>query len=75
MSEETKILGISLIVILTMIGFVVGFVALLANATCTSRSSIMGLQSSWGILQDCMVQVDGKWMPLDSYKVIRIRPN
>lgn len=46
-----------------------------AYATCGSQSSKMGLEYSWGPLQDCMVKVDGSWMMLDSYKlIVKVRP-
>lgn len=41
---------------------------------CNSQASKMELEHSFGPLQDCMVKVDGKWMPLASYKVIITRP-
>ena len=65
------------VVFLVMIGFVcVIFVPIgwAGYAQCASQASKMDVPYSWGILQDCMVQLDGKWIPLDSYKVVKLRP-
>jgi hypothetical protein len=39
---------------------------------CEVRGNAMGLPSQWGFYTDCMVQVDGKWIPLDKYRITRI---
>lgn len=51
-----------------------GLAAILSSAQCSSQASKMELEHSWGMLQECMVRVDGKWMLLESYKVVKIRP-
>lgn len=65
------VIGVLLIGLLALLMVPVGFVT---YAACGSQATKMDLQYSWGPLQDCMVNVDGKWMLLDSYKVIRVRP-
>ncbi len=49
-------------------------IAGLNYAQCSSQASKMELEYSWGPLQDCMVRVDGKFMPIESYKVVKLRP-
>lgn len=65
------------VVILVMAAFstpIIGVAAWVSSAACSSQASKMELEHSWGMLQNCMVRVDGKWMLLDSYKVVRLRP-
>jgi hypothetical protein len=44
------------------------------SATCHSAASKMEFAGSWGPMQGCMISVDDKWMPISSYKVVKVRP-
>lgn len=46
-------------------------VAALESYACSSQANKMRLEHSWGPLQDCMVRVDGRWLPLANYRVIQ----
>lgn len=61
-------------IMIAIIAIITAPVMMMVAASCSSQASKMELEHSWGPLQDCMVRVDGKWMPLDSYKVVKIRP-
>lgn len=49
-------------------------VAWLGAATCSAQATKMGFESSWGPLQDCMIKVNGRFVPLSAYKVIQPHP-
>lgn len=51
----------------------VGLCMWLAEASCTSQASKMGVEHSWGPLQDCMIMVDDRWEPLDWQSSVRIK--
>lgn len=36
---------------------------------CRSMASAMEFDYSWGPLQGCMIEVDGRWVPLQNYRV------
>ena len=36
--------------------------------SCKKTSNAMGLNSQWSVWTSCMVQVNGKMVPLDSYR-------
>lgn len=74
MSENFIIGAIITAIVGIPTGLLMGLAFWLAAATCSSQASKMELQHSWGPLQDCMIHVDGKWMLLDSYKVVKLRP-
>lgn len=43
--------------------------ALLASASCSSRSEKMGVRSAWGPLQGCMIEYrPGKWIDINRYR-------
>lgn len=72
--DDIKLICILAAVIITPIAGILGLGMWVDFASCASQASKMELASSWGPLQDCMVQVDGKFMPLKSYKVVKLRP-
>lgn len=74
MSEGAILCGIFVGALVGICAPIFGLAAWINSAQCASQSSKMELESSWGMLQDCMVRVDGKWMLLDSYKVVKLRP-
>jgi hypothetical protein len=41
------------------------------RAACKSQAAQMGFQQSWGMLQGCMIQVRGQWLPIGNYKIIQ----
>lgn len=74
MSDEGRILIAITAIVGGVFAILVGVAMIATYAGCGSQASKMELEYSWGPLQDCMVRVDGKWMLLDSYKVVRLRP-
>lgn len=78
MREFMEDLGIPLAImfgVLLLAVMVIGIpVALAARGACASQAAKMDVPYSWGPLQDCMVQIDGKWILLDAYKVVKVRP-
>jgi hypothetical protein len=37
---------------------------------CTRKADAMGVRSSWGPIQGCMIEIKGQWVPLDNYRVL-----
>lgn len=65
--------------LLIILGSIFGVLAIIiaiamhfAAIRCEVMGNAMGLPSQWGFYTDCMVQVDGKWIPLDKYRITRI---
>lgn len=42
----------------------------LTKASCLVQTSLMSVPSSFGLFSGCMIQVDGKWLPLENYRKI-----
>ena len=59
--------------VVIFIGTLVGLALWLAAASCTSQANRMGVEHSWGPLQDCMIRTDDRWEPLDWQHSIRIK--
>jgi len=53
------------------------FVAAIAMATgcesvaCENKARLMGLQSDYGVLTDCMVKTEKGWIPIENVKVLQ----
>ena len=41
-----------------------------ASISCDSRATKMGMPFSYGLLEGCMVRVEGRWVPIEAYRVI-----
>ncbi len=59
----------------TVASFIAGIVILLAccgfeEFGCSSKAQKMGVESDYGPFQGCMIQVDRRWIPLESYRTI-----
>ena len=37
---------------------------------CSAKAEKMGFECDGGFVQGCMIKVNGKWMSMDSYRVI-----
>ena len=37
---------------------------------CHAKAKAQGLECEWGILQGCMVKVDGKWIDYDRLRIM-----
>ena len=63
--------GLILAVIISIVIFaiIIGIAAWLSSASCDKIAEQMGLPHQWSILTECMIQVDGTWLPLDRYIV------
>lgn len=44
--------------------------ALADSYSCSSRAERMGFPSSYGPFEGCLIRVEGKWIPYDSYRTI-----
>ena len=54
-----------------VIGGLVTLVALGERKSCAIVADQMGVPHQWGFWTDCMIQVNGRWIPLDSFRVQR----
>ena len=71
MREFFVVAGV-LLAVFVGVGIIVGApLAWLASAQCESQAHKMELDHSWGMIQECMVRVDGKWVLLRQYRVPR----
>lgn len=35
---------------------------------CEAKADVMGLQHQFGLLEGCMIKVDKRWVPIESYR-------
>lgn len=47
-----------------------GFIFVVSSKTCDLRWNASGVQSQYGFLSGCRVQVDGKWIPENRYRTL-----
>ena len=40
------------------------------EVSCRSKAQKMGFECDWGIEYGCMINVNGKWMPIKAYRVM-----
>ena len=59
-------------IFLAVIGAIIGGMMALARSSCHAQADAMSVNWSWGPLQDCMIVVDGKNIPLSAYKVVKL---
>jgi hypothetical protein len=60
-------------ILLIILGFVLVFALLVVGAnafnshTCQLKTADIGYPSRYSFWTECQIQVDGRWIPLDSY--------
>jgi hypothetical protein len=57
---------------LVVTGFLVAVFAITIPfevASCHSKADRMEFQSDWGVMTGCMINVDGQWVNISSYRV------
>lgn len=74
MDDFLEFLGGLFLIVLFGIAFVF-FITLLCwpllALDCRVKANVMGLERSYGPIQGCMIKVNGKYIPLESYRVVR----
>jgi hypothetical protein len=61
-------------VLMTMLlGPVIGGMLVVKGIACHATADAMHVSSTYSIWTDCMITVDGKTMPLSSYKVVGVQ--
>ena len=68
MTRFELILGI--VAFTLILSAVFGIVYTFESTRCASIGSSMQVDSRYGILTDCMVNINGKWVPLANYRVL-----
>lgn len=71
MSEFFVIAGFAVAVCVGVFTLVLAIALPFSAASCHATADQMQLPSQFSIWTDCMVSVDGRWMPISSYKVMR----
>lgn len=74
MSEPLLVIGGFIAFVLVLCAPILGVVTVLGHVTCASQARQMNVPYSYGLLQDCMVEVDGKWIGIDGYKIVKVQP-
>lgn len=69
-TEDWKLLGIGAVFFAVLIAGLVSFCMLAAQAGCSAQATQMNVPHTWGVWSDCMVQIDGKWVPLSNYRQV-----
>ena len=65
MEEKTEIIISAAIIIFILIGTV-----MFKSYECHTKAEMQGYECSWGIVQGCMVKVDGKWVDYDKWRIM-----
>lgn len=60
---------IEILVTVTIFGCLV-FAGLRPYFECHTKAEKQGLECSWGIIQGCMVKIDGKWIDYDRLRIM-----
>ena len=63
---EKLIIATTAVIIILLIAAGVFF----TEAQCKAKAEKMGFECDWGFIQGCMIKVNGKWMSMESYRVI-----
>lgn len=74
MKEFAIIATVCIVGLCLLVSPIIGLAAFIDSTECSSKSAAMEFEKSWGPFQGCMIRVDGKFMPLASYKVVKVRP-
>ena len=56
----------------SVVMLVLAFVAiyLLSTWSCSAKADAMQLPHDYAVLQGCMIKVEGRWIPLESYRTV-----
>ena len=60
---------IDFLVTITLAGIIVGAL-FWPYIECKSKALAQGLECDWGIVQGCMVKIDGKWVDYDRFRIM-----
>lgn len=72
MKATKKKMGFSFIdflVTVTFFGIIAGAL-LWPYYECHTKAEKQGLECSWGIIQGCMIKIDGKWVDYDRFRIM-----
>lgn len=64
MSDKIVEFVVYMIVAVVLLGMAWG----LASYRCSSKWSQSGMATSWGPIQGCLIQRDGRWIPSENYR-------
>lgn len=67
MTKQDVIFIASLLAVLALLLF--GYIKS-CEVSCRSKAQKMGFECDWSIATDCMINVNGKWMPIKAYRVM-----
>ena len=67
MTKQDAIFIASLFAVIALLFFIC---IKLDESSCRSKAQKMGFECDWGIEYGCMINVNGKWMPIKAYRVI-----
>lgn len=45
-----------------------GIIWLVGTYTCSAKWNNSGMNSSWGPVQGCLIQHNGRWIPADNFR-------
>ena len=67
-SSDIGAMAIAVLIIGTILGVVVGALFLFNSYVCSSRWEKSGFATSWGPIQGCLIQHEGRWIPEENYR-------
>lgn len=69
MSEEWKVVGAIVAIMMASVAAVVGLFLWLTSWECASKSAAMNLPHTWGAMQGCIVTYKGEKVPIGAVGV------
>lgn len=77
MKDLLEILAFLALGVLLTLACGVGLAFTVAAPTCHASTASMNIESRWGLLEGCLVEVEpGNWIPLENYQYVEaeVRP-
>ena len=71
MSDFTEFYLPIILVLVICIGGTLTGVYFYERHQCVAQSKLMGFEWSYGLVQDCMINVNGTWIPIDNYRLFQ----
>lgn len=71
MREVLEIFGFIAVIFTVIVGLVLALTFAIEKPNCKYTADLMGYESYFSLSTQCMIKVDGKLIPIRSYRVIK----
>ena len=67
-AEDLSFLAFMIGGLLALVVIAVGITYVVNGASCRATAEVMRVPARFSLLTDCMIEFEGRWIPLDSYR-------